>query len=95
MPSEKESTYLPWNKKRFISWAKRIGPYTGYVIEKLLVSKAIEQQAYRSCLSILHMGDNGKECDLEQSCQDYKETGRCNPGIYRYIKEAMENIAAD
>lgn len=95
MPSEKESTYLPWNKKRFISWAKRIGPYTGYVIEKLLVSKAIEQQVYRSCLSILHMGDNGKECDLEQSCQDYKETGRCNPGIYRYIKEAMENIAAD
>lgn len=40
-------------------------------------------------------GDNGKECDLEHACQDYKETGRCIRVFTVISKKQWENIAAD
>lgn len=95
MPTEEESKYLTWNKERFISWAGNVGPNTKRVIEKLLNASIIEQQAYRSCLSILHMSDNDKKPNLEQACKEYLETGRCNMSVYRLIKEIIKNKTAD
>lgn len=66
MPPNHQS-YLDWNGTRFLTWAKRIGPETETVIQSLLKANPIEQQAYKSCMSILKLGDKYGVARLEEA----------------------------
>lgn len=44
-------------RERFRRWAGKIGPNTYKVIDRLLTSRRVEQQAYRGCMSILKLSD--------------------------------------
>jgi len=61
--------YLMWNSKRFEKWALSVGPSTQQVISLILASKAIEQQAYRSCFGILKLADSYTHERLENACR--------------------------
>ena len=58
-----------WNRQRFVGWARKIGPSTQQVIERLLDSYRVEEQGYNSCLSILKLTDNYSEQELESACE--------------------------
>jgi len=58
-----------WSAQRFIGWAKKIGPDTQTVIERLLDSYKIEQQAYNGCHSILKLADQYSQPRLEATCK--------------------------
>lgn len=60
--------FVEWNGKRFCKWAKNIGPATEQVIEGLLASRVIEQQAYRSCRALLGLEKTYSKELLEQAC---------------------------
>src|SRR5438045_9313172 len=49
-------------------WAKKIGKKTSEFIEHMIVSRAFPQQALRSCLGLLRMGDRFGEERLEKAC---------------------------
>jgi hypothetical protein len=67
MPQDHQK-YLEWNGDRFRSWAKQIGENTYKVIDSILVSRSVEQQAYRSCMGLLKLADKYSAKRLEDAC---------------------------
>ena len=68
MPLEHQQ-YLEWNGNRFRSWASKIGENTEKVVNALLSSQRVEQQAYRSCMGLLKMAEKYSALHLEAACQ--------------------------
>lgn len=60
---------LPWDDKRMLSWAEKIGPNTKKVVERLFKSVQIKQQAYNSCLAVLKLSDKYSNERLETACE--------------------------
>jgi transposase len=60
--------YLEWSPSRLISWATKIGPHCGDLVEKMLGSRRYPEQAYRSCLGLLRLGKTFGEDRLEAAC---------------------------
>lgn len=77
--------YLQWSPERFIRWAQTLGPHTAQVVQALLQSRKHPQQAYRSCLGLLRLGDRYGQDRLEAACR------RALPaGIHTY--KGVKNI---
>lgn len=68
MPQDHQK-YLEWNGDRFRKWAERIGINTYTVINSILISKSVEQQAYRSCMGLLNLADKYSSNRLEAACK--------------------------
>lgn len=51
-PPEHRS-YGEWNPQRFMSWARKFGPSTAALIEKILTGRGNPEMGYRACLGIL------------------------------------------
>jgi transposase len=66
---ENHKKYGEWNAERFISWAERVGPNTTITIKAILSSHKVEQQGYRSCMSLLKLGDKYSVARLETACK--------------------------
>lgn len=77
-----------WNRQRFVNWAKKIGPHTMTVIERLLDKYRVEQQAYNGCLSILKLTDKYTEAELEATCQ--QALNIIHVPMYKNIKRMIE-----
>lgn len=77
-----------WNPERFIKWGKKIGPFTGQIIEQVLASKPHPEQGFRSSLGILRLAKSYSEHRLERACERAHAFG-----IYQYgkIKSILEN----
>jgi transposase len=60
--------YLEWSPERLVRWAQTIGPHTAQVVQALLDSRQHPQQAYRSCLGLLHLGNRYGQERLEAAC---------------------------
>jgi transposase len=77
--------YAEWSPERIIRWAQTIGPNTAQVVQALLASRKHPQQAYRSCLGLLRLGDRYGKDRLEAACR------RALPaGIHTY--KGVKNI---
>ena len=77
--------YLEWSPERFTLWAQTSGPHTAQVVQALLSSRKHPQQAYRSCLGLLRLGDRYGKDRLEAACR------RALPaGIHTY--KGVKNI---
>lgn len=66
---EKHQKFLEWDGDRFRSWARKIGYSTLTVIERILDSKPIEQQAYKGCIAILSLEKDYSGSALEMACE--------------------------
>jgi transposase len=77
--------YLEWSPERLVNWAKKTGPHTVQLVQVLLQSRRHPQQAYRSCLGLLRLGDRYGQERLEAACR------RAFPaGIHSY--KGVKNI---
>ena len=65
---ENHQKYLEWNGDRFRKWAENIGDNTHKVVNAILASTKIEQQAYRSCMGLLKLADKYSPQRLESAC---------------------------
>jgi Transposase and inactivated derivatives len=61
--------YIQWNAERFISWAQGIGESTEAVVRAILVSRKVEQQAYKACIALLKLADRYSLSRLEEACK--------------------------
>jgi transposase len=68
MPEDHQK-YLEWNGDRFRKWAERVGIKTYQVVDAILTSKRVEQQAYRSCMGLLKLADKYSVERLEAACK--------------------------
>ena len=59
--------YLEWTPSRMVSWAKKIGPKTAELIEKIISSRVHPEHAYRSCLGILRLEKHYPKERLEKA----------------------------
>jgi len=65
---ENHRQYQEWSPERFLRWAKKIGPHTVIMTEKIIAARAHPQQAYRSLLGILRLGTSYTDQRLEAAC---------------------------
>jgi len=61
--------YSQWDGTRFRNWARKHGEATYAVIDKLLSSYKVEEQAYKGCISLLKLSDKYGSTRLELACQ--------------------------
>ena len=77
--------YLEWSPERITRWTQTIGPHTAQLVQALLDSRPHPEQAYRSCLGLLRLGDRYGQERLEAACR------RALPaGIHSY--KGVKNI---
>jgi transposase len=60
--------YLEWSPERLTHWAQKTGPHTAQLVQVLLVSRQHPEQAYRSCLGLLRLGERFGQERLEAAC---------------------------
>ena len=65
---EKHQHYQEWNGERFRKWARKIGTNTYKVVDSILSSKAVEEQSYLTCRSLLKLSDTYSTDKLEEAC---------------------------
>ncbi len=80
--------HLEWTPTRIINWAKKSGESTASLVEKLLNQKAHPEQAYRSCLGIIRLGDKYGSDRLEVACSRAID---CNGLSYGSVKSILQN----
>ena len=61
--------YYDWNGERFRKWAAKIGTNTLQVVDALLTTQRVEQQAYRACMGLLKLAEKYTAARLEAACQ--------------------------
>ena len=67
MPAEHRELF-EWNGDRFRRWARDIGENTFRVVDAMLTSARVEQQAYRGCMGLLKLAERYSKAKLEQAC---------------------------
>lgn len=68
MPEDHQK-YLEWNGDRFRKWAERIGINMYKVVDAILTSKRVEQQAYKCCMGLLKLAEKYSVKRLEAACE--------------------------
>jgi hypothetical protein len=66
-PNHKE--YVQWDSNRFLAWACKIGDNTRELVQQILASRKVEQQAYKSCFGLLKLADKYTAFRLENACR--------------------------
>lgn len=77
-----------WNGARYRSWAASIGENTTYVIERMLTTYSIEEQAYKSCMGVLQMSQKFGNERLEKACEKAR---LINSFSYTTIRNILKN----
>jgi hypothetical protein len=60
--------YIQWNGERFRKWAADIGVNTLAVVEVFLSTYKVEQQGYKSCMSLLKLAEKYTPQRVEAAC---------------------------
>lgn len=74
--------------ERLAKWAAKTGPATEKLIRTVLGSRKHPQQAYRSCLGILRLGDAYGGERLEAACRRALALGSCR---YKSIESILKH----
>lgn len=61
--------YLEYNSDEFKNQASNIGPSTSKVIEYFLSSGSVPEQGYKSCITLLKLGERYSKKKLEGACE--------------------------
>lgn len=90
-PNHKE--YVEWDSNRFLAWACKIGDNTRELVQEVLASRKVEQQAYKSCFGLLKLADRYTAFRLENACQ--KALSLISPSyttVNNILKNGMDKV---
>lgn len=90
---EAHRDFVEWNGERFRKWACEIGPACEAVIDAILNSRKIEQQAYRPCRGVLALAKKHGGALLEQACA--KALSYSPRPSYKTVKSLITKMAAE
>lgn len=69
LPTAQQLWVQTWNPGRFLTWAVQIGAHTRTVVQAILASRTVPQQAYRSCFGLLSLAKTYSPTRLEAACE--------------------------
>jgi transposase len=85
-----------WSSDRYLSWAKKTGPYTRKLIKCVLEGREYPVQTYRACMGILRLGRSYSGEIMEAASREALEKNTCS---YKYfsiiIKQKAAKVAMD
>lgn len=80
--------YAEWTPEKIIQWARKTGPNTALLVKKILDSKPIPQQGFRTCLGILRLGKGFGQLRLEKACIRALKIGATT---YKSVESILKN----
>ena len=89
---ENHQHYQEWTGDRFRQWARNIGTCTYKVIDSILTSKAVEEQSFLTCRSLLKLADTCSPRKLEEACSKACQYSR-KPS-YKSVKSILASMNA-
>ena len=89
---EKHQHYQEWTGDRFRQWARKVGTSTYKIIESILTSKTVEEQAYLTCRSLLKLSDTYSPEKLEEACRMACQFSR-KPS-YKSVRAILDSMTA-
>ena len=60
--------YLEWTPGRIVAWAKKTGPATAELVERVMAERPHPEQGFRSCVGIIRLGQSYGGDRLEAAC---------------------------
>lgn len=88
MPAQHQSA-SEWTPERLLHWADEIGPHTQQLLRSIIASRQHPEQAFRSCLGILHLSHQYTHDQLETACQLAQQAKTLN---YQGVKAFLETL---
>jgi len=58
-----------WSPERLVRWGQQIGPQTGQLMEAILAARPHPEQAFRTCLGLLHLARQSTPQRMETASQ--------------------------
>jgi transposase len=80
--------HLEWPPSRLIDWARKIGPHTAQLIERMLADKPHPEMGYRACLGIMRLAKTYSHERMEVASERALLTGACR---YRSVESILKN----
>jgi transposase len=80
--------YAEWSPERFIRWASKIGPITAQVVGKILESRPYPEQAFKSCLGVIHLSRHYESERIEAAAKRALKYNACS---YRSVKAILSS----
>ena len=80
--------YLEWSPSRIVSWAKKTGPSTAELVQRIIDSRTHPEQAYRSCLGILRLEKHYSQQRLENAALRALKFGALS---FKALRNILEN----
>jgi len=88
--------YAEWSPERILRWAQTMGPHTTQLVDALFASRKYPQQAFRSCLGILRLGQRYGPDRLEAACRRALPAGiHSYKGIKNILDANLDQIDID
>ena len=78
-----------WTEERIVNWAKKIGPNTAEVVQRIFSGTKIKEQSFNPALAVLRLSKTYSDQRLENACE-YALRGIPTPR-YRNIKAILDN----
>ena len=94
-PAYVEDTQNLWTRGYFLRQASKVGPATTTALTRLLDSKRIEAQGFRSCMNILDLGKRSSRQLLERACERLIESDPHRPISYTGVKNTIAAIRTE
>ena len=77
MPPEHRA-YTEWNPSRFIKWADKTGTATARLVEKVLAGRTYPEQAYKTCMGIIHLSRHYEPERVEAAAERALKYNACS-----------------
>jgi transposase len=88
--------YLEWSPERLTNWAQKTGPHTAQLVQVLLGSRQHPEQAYRSCLGLLRLGERFGQDRLEAACRRALPAGiHSYKGVKNILDAKLDQVEID
>ncbi|HLS01977.1 MAG TPA: IS21 family transposase [Beutenbergiaceae bacterium] len=94
-PAYLEDTHDLWTRGYFLRQASKAGPATTAALTRLLDSKRIEAQGFRSCMNILNLGKRSGRQLLERACEHLVESDPHRQISYTGVKNTIAAIRTE
>lgn len=93
---ENHRKYLEYNTESFLKWSEGIGPSTISVIKTFLYAHKVEQQGYKSCISLMKLADRYSTERLEAACSRalYYTPSPSLKNITTILKNGQDKVTA-
>lgn len=93
-PAHHDAVSGLWTRGYFLRQAGKVGPGTVAVLTRLLDSKVIEAQGFRSCMNILELGKRDNRALLEQACRQLTDEDPYRQISYTAVKHRITVLRA-